>query len=90
MDGDARLWNTREFVAQWNAATEAHLVHQMQKVLADLVDRGTAPSLSQPEIERLAPLLVHALQVAAAREGGAHAAIQYLSEFAGGTRETAG
>ena len=88
MDGDARLWDTREFVAQWNAATEAHLVHQLQQVLNDMVAKGVLPSLSQPEIERLAPMFVHALQ-AAARDGGAHAAIQYLAE-ATAARKTAG
>jgi hypothetical protein len=89
MDGDARPRDTREFVAQWNAATEAHLVHQLQQVLNDMVAKGVLPSLSQPEIERLAPMFVHALQVAAARDGGAHAAIQYLAE-ATAARKTAG
>ncbi len=89
MDGDARLWNTREFVAQWNAATEAHLVHQLQQVLGDMAATGVTPNLSQPEIERLAPMLVRALQVAAAKEGGAHAAIQYLSELTA-SRKSAG
>jgi hypothetical protein len=68
-------------VAQWNAATEAHLVHRVQQVLGDMVAKGVVPNLTHPEIERLTPILVHALQVAAAREGGAHAAIQYLSEL---------
>ncbi len=79
MDGDAKPRNTREFVAQWNAATEAHLVHRLQQVLGDMVAKGVVPSLTHAEIERFTPMLVRALQVAAAPEGGAHAAIQYLS-----------
>lgn len=81
MDGETRPRNTREFVAQWNAATEAHLVHRLQQVLGDMVAKGIVPSLTHAEIERFTPMLVRALQVAAAREGGAHQAIQYLSEL---------
>jgi hypothetical protein len=81
MDGEARPRDTREFVAQWNAATEAHLVHRLQQVLGDMVATGVMPNLTHAEIERFTPMLVRALQVAAAREGGAHQAIQYLSEL---------
>jgi hypothetical protein len=89
MDGDAKPRDTREFVAQWNAATEAHLVHQLQQVLDDMVAKGIVPNLTHTEIERLTPMLVRALQIAAARDGGAHAAIQYLSEVPG-SQKTAG
>ena len=89
MEGDAKPRNTREFVAQWNAATEAHLVHRLQQVLGDMAARGVVPNLTQTEIERLTPMLVRAFQVAAAPEGGANAAIQYLSELYG-SQTTAG
>ena len=81
MDGDARPRDTREFVAQWNAATEAHLVRRLHEVLGDMVARGVVPNLTHAEIERLTPMLVRALQVAAATDGGAHAAIQHLAEL---------
>jgi hypothetical protein len=83
MDGDAkRPRDTREFMARWNAATEEHLTHQVQAVLEGLVRGGMLPSLTPQQTARLAPLLVHALQVAATPHGGAHAAIQFLSEQA--------
>ena len=83
MDGDARPRDTREFVAQWNAATEAHLTSRLQQVLGDMVANGVVPNLTQAEIERVAPMLVRALQVAAAPDGGAHAAIQHLADLTG-------
>jgi uncharacterized protein YciW len=83
MDGDPRPRDTREFVAQWNAATEAHLTSRLQQVLGEMAAKGVVPNLTQAEIERVAPMLVHALQVAAAPDGGAHAAIQHLSELTG-------
>jgi hypothetical protein len=89
MDGDAKARDTREFVAQWNAATEAHLVNQLQQVLSDMVAKGVAPNLTRSEIERLTPMLVHAFQVAAAPDGGALAAIQFLSGLTASPR-TAG
>jgi hypothetical protein len=83
MDGDVkRPQDTREFMARWNAATEEHLTHQLQGVLDALVQGGTLPSLTPPQSARLAPMLVQAFQVAATPDGGAHAAIQYLSEQA--------
>ena len=83
MDGDTkRPRDTREFMARWNAATEEHLTHQLQHVLETLVQGGTLPSLTPRQTARLAPMLVHAFQVAATPDGGAHAAIQYLSEQA--------
>ena len=83
MDGDPRPRDTREFVAQWNAATEAHLVNRLHQVLGDMVAKGVVPNLTKAEIERVAPMLVRAFQVAAMHDGGAHAAIQHLSELTG-------
>jgi hypothetical protein len=88
MEGDAKPRNTREFVAQWNAATEAHLVHRLQQVIGDMVTKGVVPNLTHAEIERFTPMLVRAFQVAAAPEGGANAAIQYLSELSGSEKTT--
>jgi hypothetical protein len=79
--------DTREFVSRWNAATEEHLVHQMRSVLAGLASRGVLPTLSDEQSARLAPMLVHAFQLAAAREGGPHVATQYLSELASDSGE---
>lgn len=91
MEGESkRLWDTREFVAQWNAATEAHLVHEMQGVLGRLESQGAIPGLTGEQSGRLAAMLVHAFQVAAAPDGGPHLAIQYLSELAGTPRQGAG
>lgn len=88
MEGESkRIWDTREFVAQWNAATEAHLVYQMQAVLRSLVTGGAIPQLSEEQSARLAPMLVHAFQVAAAPEGGVPGAIQYLSELTAGPKQ---
>ena len=80
MDGDPRPRDTREFVAQWNAATEAHLVNRLHQVLGDMVVKGVVPNLTEAEIARVAPMLVRAFQ-AAMHDGGAYAAIQHLSEL---------
>lgn len=85
-----RLMDTREFVSRWNAATEEHLVHQMRSVLAGLALRGVFPTLSEEQSARLAPMLVHALQLAAAPDGGPHVATQYLSELASDSGERSG
>jgi hypothetical protein len=89
MEGETkRPRDTREFVARWNAATEEHLVHQLQGVLANLARQGVMPVLSEEQLARLSPLLVHAFQAAAGPEGGAHVAIHYLSEQASGAGGT--
>lgn len=91
MEGESRkLWDTREFVAQWNAATEAHLVQEMRGVVARWAAQGTLPALAAAQSDRLAELLVHAFQVAAAPDGGPHLAIQYLSELAAPPAQGAG
>jgi hypothetical protein len=76
-----RPFDTREFVSRWNAATEEHLVHQVQRILEGLSRRGTVPGLTVEQVTRLSPIMVRALQVAGAPNGGPHAAIQYLSEL---------
>jgi hypothetical protein len=78
-DQSDRPLDTREFVSRWNAATEEHLVHQMRRILEGLSRRGTVPGLTAEQVTSLSPILVRALQIAGAPEGGPHAGIQYLS-----------
>jgi hypothetical protein len=86
MEGDIkRPRDTREFLARWNAATEEHLVHQLQSVLANLAREGTLPVLTDRQLATFAPMLVHAFQAAAGPDGGAHAGIDFLSEQAPGS-----
>ena len=54
-------------------------------VLQDLARRtpGLSP-IGEPEAEVLSPILIRALQVATAPEGGVHAAVQFLAEYGPG------
>jgi hypothetical protein len=74
--------NTREFMAMWNAVTAEHLTSKLTGTLQQLGQRvPNAPTFGAAEAEALAPLLIHAFQVAAAPDGGVHAAVQFLSEY---------
>ena len=74
--------DTREFMAMWNAVTAEHLTHKLSGALQQLGERvPNARSMGATEAEAIAPLLIHAFQVAAAPEGGVHAAVQFLSEY---------
>jgi hypothetical protein len=74
--------DTREFMARWNAVTAEHLTHKLTGALQQLAQRlPNAPALEAAEAEAMAPLLIHAFQVAAAKEGGVHAAVQFLVEY---------
>ena len=77
---DARPHNTREFLVRWNAATQEHLVHKAAAALSRLAPGG----ISEAQAAALAPILVHAMQVAAAPDGGAHVGVQYLEGLAEG------
>jgi hypothetical protein len=75
--------NTREFMAMWNAVTAEHLTHKLVGVLQELGQRVPGvPALDPAQSEALAPLLVRAFQVAGSPEGGPHAAVQFLAEYA--------
>ena len=75
--------NTREFLAMWNDATAEHLAHRMTGILEQLSRGGPAAAhLTDAQAAALSPLLVRALQVAAAPDGGVHAAVQFLGEYA--------
>jgi hypothetical protein len=75
--------DTREFMAMWNSVTAEHLAHKLSGALQDLPRRlPDAPALDETQAGALSPLLVRALQVAASPEGGVHAAVQFLSEYA--------
>ncbi|HET9725585.1 MAG TPA: hypothetical protein VFP28_01635 [Gemmatimonadales bacterium] len=74
--------DTREFMAMWNAVTAEHLTHKLTAALQQLGERVPhAPTFAPAEAEAMAPLLIHAFQVAAAKDGGVHAAVQFLSEY---------
>lgn len=77
---EGRPRNTREFLVRWNAATEEHLVHKAAAALTRLAPGGITP----PQATALASIVVHALQVAAAPDGGAHVGVHYLEELADG------
>jgi hypothetical protein len=75
--------NTREFVAMWNSATADHLAHKLSAILRQLARRQrNVPALDEAQAAALSPLLIRALQVAASPEGGVHAAVQFLGEYA--------
>ena len=74
--------DTREFMAMWNTVTAEHLAHKLSGVLQELPRRlSDAPVLDQTQAGALSPLLIRAFQVAAAPEGGVHAAVQFLAEY---------
>jgi hypothetical protein len=80
---EGRARNTREFLVRWNAATEEHLVHKAASALAQLAPGG----ITEAQAAALAPVLVRAMQVAAAPDGGAHVGVHYLEELAEGGGE---
>jgi hypothetical protein len=75
---ESRPRNTREFLVRWNAATEQHLVHKAAAALTRLAPGG----ISEAQAGALAPILVHAMQIASSPDGGAHVGVQYLEELA--------
>jgi hypothetical protein len=78
----ARPTDTREFMAMWNAVTAEHLIHKLAAALEELSKRvPDAPAFGTAGAEVMAPLLIHAFQVAAAKDGGVHAAVQFLVEY---------
>jgi hypothetical protein len=78
--------NTREFVAMWNNVTADHLAYKLSEVLRQLAHRlPNGPALDEAQAAALSPLLIRALQVAASPDGGVHAAVQFLGEYAAGT-----
>jgi hypothetical protein len=81
-EAPSRPADTQEFIAMWNAVTAEHLTHKLTATLQQLGDRiPNAPVLRAAEAEALSPLLIHAFQVAASRDGGVHAAVQFLAEY---------
>jgi hypothetical protein len=81
-EASSRPANTREFMAMWNAVTAEHLTVKLTAALQQLGQRvPNAPAIGEAQAEALSPLLIHAFQVAAAPEGGVHAAVQFLAEY---------
>ena len=75
--------NTREFVAMWNSATAAHLAHKLSGILQQLTrSLPDGAMLDEAQADALSPVLIRAMQVAASPEGGVHAAVQFLGEYA--------
>ncbi|HJR43046.1 MAG TPA: hypothetical protein VJ812_13210 [Gemmatimonadaceae bacterium] len=76
---DDRPTDTREFLAQWNAATEAHLTLKLAGILHRI--GGYHPDLDESSTEpyeTLAPYVLRALQVAAHPGSTVHDAIDFL------------
>lgn len=77
---DKRPRDTREFLAQWNAATEEHLTTKLTGILQQLGRQDPRLlGLSAEQCAALAPRLLHALQVAAAPDGTIHDALDLLA-----------
>jgi len=75
--------DTQEFLAQWNAATEAHLTDKLTEVLEQIAVSGAGePPVASDLVAALAPHVLHALQVAANPGATVHDAIDYLSAIA--------
>ena len=73
--------DTREFLAMWNAATEAHLVHRLTDVLMGLVARNPQTVLiSRDQCATLAPHLLRALHAASQPGATAEEGVRYLAE----------
>ncbi len=71
--------DTREFLAQWNAATEAHLQAKLTDILRQLGTRELPHEEVPPEIyEALAESVLRALQVASQPAATVHDAVDYL------------
>jgi len=75
--------DTREFMVMWNAVTTDALTHKLSAVLPELAQTlPGAPRLDEAQAAALSPVLVRALQLAASPDGGVHAAVQFLGEYA--------
>jgi hypothetical protein len=77
-----RPQDTREFLAQWNAATEAHLTDRLTDVLERLAKVEQRTRSESPDVTVLAPHVLHALQVAATPGATVHDAIDFLAALA--------
>ena len=77
---DKRPRDTREFLAQWNAATEEHLTTKLMGILQQLSrQEPRLHGLTAEQCAVLAPRFLHALQVAAAPDGTVHDALDLLA-----------
>ena len=77
---EKRPRDTREFLAQWNAATEEHLTTKLTGILQQLSQQEPRlHGLTAEHCAVLAPRLLHALQVAAAPGGTVHDAMDLLT-----------
>ena len=65
------------------AVTTDALTHKLTAVLPGLVQAlPGGPGLDEAQAAALSPVLVRALQLAASPDGGVHAAVQFLGEYA--------
>jgi hypothetical protein len=82
-DPTGRPEDTREFLAMWNAATEAHLVHRLTDVLVGLVARNPQTVLiSRDQCAALAPHVLRALHAASQPGATAEEGVRYLADVA--------
>jgi hypothetical protein len=85
-----RPQDTREFLAQWNAATEAHLTDRLTEVLERLAKTEKHMRGDGAAVTVLAPHVLHALQVAATPGATVHDAIDFLAALAEGPPDSDG
>jgi hypothetical protein len=77
---ERRPRDTREFLAQWNAATEEHLTTKLAGILEQLGrQEPRLHGLTAEHCAALAPFLLHALQAAAAPDGTVHDGLELLA-----------
>lgn len=77
---EQRRRDTREFLAQWNAATEEHLTTKLTGILQQLSrQEPRLHGITAEHCAVLAPRLLRALQVAAAPDGTVHGALDLLA-----------
>jgi hypothetical protein len=79
-----RPQDTREFLAQWNAATEAHLTDRLAETLERLARSEARARGAGADNNLQAPHVLHALQVAATPGATVHDAIDFLAALADG------
>jgi hypothetical protein len=77
--------DTREFLAMWNAATEAHLVQRLTDVLVGLVATNPQTRLiTRDQCAVLAPHILRALHAASQPTSTAEEGVRYLADAARG------
>jgi hypothetical protein len=80
-----RQQDTKEFLAQWNAATELVLTDRLTEILVRLAELEAPDAASRSTVvATLAPHVLHALQAAGTPGSTVHDAIDYLADLTKG------